>query len=259
MKPCLKRFFAILLCLYLIFQGICQPVVSAERKVLKVGIALRNYWKAFYSESDCPEFQAVEVAKKLAQNLDVDIEIVSYPWERLLWSAENGDIDFLPYCRKTSQILEKVKLFKVPLLVESESLFIQKRLNPFFDEQGHIRLDLKQKRFSVAALFCCNFPVEFFDVQDSIDFYQAANLFELGRILRERKIDAVYGTSYYLKRIFKTDRFVRGFYKEIDLKPVQIFFGISKKSKFVDQFSFLEKCFEKILSNHKLEFLDAKD
>ena len=94
-------------------------------KVLKTIIVADYYPYSFVNEKGLPDGFSVDIAKAVAQVMDLKLEIGVDTWEYAKKALENGSIDFLPMMAYSSERLKSFD-FSVPHTIAYDTVFVRK-------------------------------------------------------------------------------------------------------------------------------------
>ena len=72
---------------------------------LRVGVAIYTPWAMRDASGELSGFE-IDVATKLAEDMQVEVEFTVYSWERIILALESGEIDAYPeYSGTISQVI----------------------------------------------------------------------------------------------------------------------------------------------------------
>ena len=112
-----KHFLLLLLIFFLPYS------LSAEDKVLHVGISTGYPPYYFYDDSQKPVGICVDILNHVAEQLDISVQYTSYPWKRLIHNGKEGIVDAIMPLFKTPDRQLFLIFPENNLIMESNNFF----------------------------------------------------------------------------------------------------------------------------------------
>ncbi len=181
---------------FLILFCMSVPVGSAtiQAKELIVGLGELDYPPFYYENNGTLQGAAVEIAQHISGKLGHTLVYKRFPWSRVQYSLQRGDIDMMILYMKTPERAVDVIFTDIPHIYESSDLFVLKKSLIKFE--GALS-DLKSYKFGNVRGYSHGTE---YNNSENLSKMQITNEEQLIRILIRGRIDIGVGNKPVIMR-----------------------------------------------------------
>lgn len=185
---------------------------------------------------------------EISKRLGVKVKFERYPWARALKKMEDGEVDAMGGLAKTIEREAFIKYSSAPYYTCTTRFYLQKGKGNSLSTYENLY------KFNSIGVVIGSFYYEPFNSDKKIKKNPVATEEQLLKLLESKRIDVIIGTEcqvdYELKKMNLSNKFDKSTYKPDN--KVELFLGISKKSKYANKVDEINKILLELIKEGKI-------